>query len=78
LIYKKDLINRTNNKNKYKIEAIHQLFDAAGTSSVQEYDEDYNLVKATIAMALSLPLASVAESVEMREQLNLLKEWSCD
>jgi EAL domain-containing protein (putative c-di-GMP-specific phosphodiesterase class I) len=35
-------------------------------------------VKAAIAMALSLPLATVTESVDMREQLNLLKECGCD
>jgi diguanylate cyclase (GGDEF)-like protein/PAS domain S-box-containing protein len=41
-------------------------------------NEDYDLVKATIAMAHSLRLAVVAEGVEMREQLNLLKELDCD
>jgi diguanylate cyclase (GGDEF)-like protein/PAS domain S-box-containing protein len=40
--------------------------------------EDCNLVKATIAMAHSLGLVVVAEGVEMREQLTLLKKLDCD
>ncbi len=35
-------------------------------------------MKATAAMALNLPLDTVAENVDMRKQLNLLKEWGCD
>jgi predicted signal transduction protein with EAL and GGDEF domain len=40
--------------------------------------EDFNLVKATIAMAHSLDLLVVAEGVEMRKQLTLLDELGCD
>lgn len=40
--------------------------------------EDYNLVKATIAMAHSLDLLVVSEGVEMLEQLELLSELGCD
>ncbi|WP_085299749.1 sensor domain-containing protein [Cognaticolwellia mytili] len=39
---------------------------------------DYDLVKATIAMAHSLGLTVVAEGVEKREQMKLLKELMCD
>lgn len=40
--------------------------------------EDFNLVKATIAMAHSLDLLVVAEGVEMPDQLTLLDELGCD
>jgi len=37
-------------------------------------NEDYDLVKATIAMAHSLRLVVVAEGVETRDQFTLLEE----
>ena len=40
--------------------------------------EDFDLVKATIAMAHSLDLLVVAEGVETHEQLKLLGELGCD
>ena len=40
--------------------------------------QDYNLVKATIAMAHSLDLLVVSEGVEILEQLELLNELGCD
>lgn len=41
-------------------------------------NEDYDLVKATIAMAHSLRLVVVAEGVETRDQFTLLEELGCD
>jgi EAL domain-containing protein (putative c-di-GMP-specific phosphodiesterase class I) len=40
--------------------------------------EDFDLVKATIAMAHSLDLQVVAEGVETHEQLMLLDKLGCD
>ncbi|UUO24252.1 EAL domain-containing protein [Colwellia sp. M166] len=41
-------------------------------------EADYNLVKATIAMSHSLGLTVVAEGVETKEQLLLLRDLDCD
>lgn len=61
-------------KYSFDILKIDQIFINGMTLN----KEDFNLVKATIAMAHSLDLLVVAEGVEIREQLTLLDELGCD
>lgn len=52
--------------------------DRSFIDGIVENKKDYDLVKATIAMAHSLGLLVVAEGVELREQWALLMELKCD
>jgi len=52
--------------------------DRSFICSITENQEDYSLVKATIAMSHSLGLSVVAEGVETSAQQKLLAELNCD
>lgn len=52
--------------------------DRSFISGITSNKEDFDLVKATIAMAHSLDLLVVAEGVETLEQLRLLEDIGCD
>jgi diguanylate cyclase (GGDEF)-like protein/PAS domain S-box-containing protein len=52
--------------------------DRSFINGITSNKADYDLVKATIAMAHSLGLTVVAEGVERKEQLILLQELACD
>lgn len=61
---------------QYAFDALK--IDRSFIDGITRNNEDYDLVKATIAMAHSLRLVVVAEGVEIREQLTLLEELGCD
>lgn len=61
---------------QYKFDVLK--IDRTFINGITANQSDYDLVKATIAMANSLGLAVVAEGVEIQEQLELLAELSCD
>lgn len=52
--------------------------DRSFINGITHSKDDYNLVKATIAMAHSLGLEIVAEGVETEEQLALLAKLNCN
>ncbi len=52
--------------------------DQSFINGITSNKADYDLVKATVAMSHSLGLTVVAEGVERKEQLMLLKELACD
>jgi diguanylate cyclase (GGDEF)-like protein/PAS domain S-box-containing protein len=61
---------------QYSFDALK--IDRSFIDGITRNNEDFDLVKAVIAMAHSLHLVVLAEGVEMREQLNLLEELGCD
>lgn len=61
---------------QYSFDALK--IDHSFIDGITRNNEDYDLVKAVIAMAHSLRLVVVAEGVEMSEQLTLLEELGCD
>ena len=61
---------------KYAFDVLK--IDRSFVSGITLKKSDCDLVRATIAMAHSLGLLVVAEGVETREQLTLLKELDCD
>ena len=52
--------------------------DRGFINGITKNNEDYSLVEATIAMSHGLGLKVVAEGVETKEQLTILKELGCD
>lgn len=61
---------------KYSFDVLK--IDRSFVSGITLKKSDFDLVKATIAMAHSLGLLVVAEGVEIQEQLTLLDELGCD
>ena len=60
------------------IEADHLKIDRSFIIGIGEKDSDEHIIRATIALAHSLKLETVAEGVDSQEQLAFLKALDCD